>query len=65
VKVVNNILKIRNRQSRIIFTVHDEIVLDLHPDERELLKNLADAMEVATGFVVKEKEGKSYGEATD
>lgn len=65
VRVVNNLLKIRQRQSQVIFTVHDEIVLDLHPDERELLVNLAGAMEVATGFVVKEKEGKSYGEATD
>ena len=64
-------LKLRNlgapnasAMSKVIFTVHDEIVLDMHPDELQYADFLASAMEAVTGFAVKKKVGKNYEEAT-
>lgn len=54
-----------DRKSKVIFTVHDELVIDLHPSEFHVVPMLVDTMEAVTGFVVKSKEGVSYGEATD
>lgn len=51
--------------SRVIFTVHDEIIFDVHPAERRLIDLLARTVKAVTGFSVKIREGKSYGEATD
>lgn len=58
-------LEILCAQSRLIFTVHDEIVLDVHPDEKDVVQKLQVAMEEITGFVVKIKEGRTYSDATD
>lgn len=52
-------------RSRVIFTVHDEILFDVHPEERRVIDILARTVKAVTGFSVKVKEGKSYGEATD
>lgn len=51
-------------KSCVIFTVHDEIVIDAHPDDYTLVKSIVDSVMQETGFVMKLKEGKNYGEAT-
>lgn len=57
---------LRGKKSRVVFTVHDEIVVDVHPDEEvDLPGSLQSEMEASTGFVVKRKTGRSYGECTD
>jgi hypothetical protein len=53
------------QESKVIFTVHDEIVVDLHPMDSEYIEFLKNTMEAVTGFIVKTKEGNNYGEATD
>ena len=55
----------KDSKSKIIFTVHDEIVVDVHPEEEGIVGLMKKFIEASTGFVVKQKEGKSYGEATD
>lgn len=52
-------------KSKVIFTVHDEIVMDVSADESVVPENLKATIENETGFVVKLKRGKNYGEATD
>lgn len=52
-------------KSRLIFTVHDELVFDMHPDEHGLIEMIQVAIEYITGFVVKIKEGRTYSDATD
>lgn len=54
----------KNMQSRVIFTVHDELVIDMHPDDSEKIAELRELMEQKTKFVVKEKRGSNYDEAT-
>jgi len=53
------------RKSKFLFTVHDEMVFDIHPDELELCKLLPGLAEHVTGFVVKSNQGENYGECTD
>lgn len=65
---LHNILhvqRVKACQSKVIFPVHDELVVDLHPDEKDQSPGYIQQMERGTGFVVKSKTGKSYGEATD
>lgn len=61
---VHNLLK--DTKSCIIFPVHDELVLDIHPDDERdgIIEKIKHEMEsgVATGFVVNYKKGRSYGE---
>lgn len=57
-------------ESRIIFPVHDEIVIDLHPEEQHLVPQLRGLMADPPGYngrpklAVKSRIGKDYYEAT-
>ncbi len=64
VRATVNFLAEKKAQSRLIFTVHDELVLDMHPDDSEKISELVSKIERGTGFVVKEKRGLNYDEAT-
>ena len=57
-------LESMNAKSRVIFTVHDELVIDRHPSET-LLEDIQIQMQNVTGFIVKAKEALNYGDATD
>jgi DNA polymerase I-like protein with 3'-5' exonuclease and polymerase domains len=63
---VHGLLKAHSRGSCIIFPVHDELVLDIHPEDESagIITSIKTAMEtgVADGFVVNYKKGRSYGE---
>lgn len=52
------------RKSKLIFTVHDELVFDVHPAELDLQDELPREIEDSTKFVVKKKIGENYDEAT-
>ena len=52
---------LKNAKSKVIFEVHDELVIDAHPDEFELMEEVRKIMEY-DGHVVKMKKGRSYGE---
>ena len=52
-------------RSKIIFTVHDEIVIDCHPQELHLMNIVIEEVLKQTGFLMKRKEGKNYDEATN
>lgn len=58
----------QNRRSKIIFTVHDEIVIDLHREDNLLIPGvITHAMENSIGkyeFKVKSRNGSNYSEAT-
>ncbi len=56
---------LKDFKSMLIFTVHDELDIDLHPDERHIIDLLREAIENDTGFVVKAKVGRTYSDATD
>jgi hypothetical protein len=53
--------------SRVIFTVHDEIVIDAHPSDDDAVMRVVAAMERAAGqkdmYRVNVMKGKSYGDA--
>ena len=51
-------------KSRIIFTVYDELVLDMHPDDFALADQVRDIMQGVSGggWKVRVKHGRSYGE---
>lgn len=61
---VNRFLKENGHGTCVIFPVHDELVLDVHPDDEKLMDDVKRIMEtgVAQGFVVNYKKGGSYGE---
>lgn len=63
---VHSLLREHSRGSCIIFPVHDELVVDVHPVDEEagLPMGIVREMEsgVAQGFVVNFKKGRSYGE---
>lgn len=52
---------LRPLKSKIIFLVHDELVLDLHPEEENRIEEIRQTME-PVGHVVRAKKGKNYGE---
>lgn len=52
---------LRERKSKLEFMVHDELVVDLHPDELEIVEELKRLMELG-GNVVRAAQGRSYGE---
>lgn len=63
---VVNLLK--DRCSKVIFTVHDEIVIDLHPSEMHVVEEVEAAMrEPITGYFyeVKHKLGRNYRQASE
>jgi hypothetical protein len=51
-------------KSCIIFSVYDELVLDMHPDDFQEAEKIRDIMQGSAGggWKVKIKKGKSYGE---
>lgn len=57
-----------DKQSKVIFTVHDELVIDLHPEETVVPIVVHKIMEDVMGdqkFKVNIKKGRTYGDATD
>jgi hypothetical protein len=52
---------LRDKRTRLVFMVHDELVLDVHPDELGLVEEARKLME-RDGNAVKVKKGPSYGE---
>lgn len=52
---------LRGMKSKLIFTVHDELVIDAHPEEFEQMEMIRQAMQVG-GHVVKLKKGRTYGQ---
>lgn len=54
--------KLQGKLSCIIFSVHDELVIDCHPDEFALMEELIPLME-SDGYAVKMKAGNTYGDA--
>ncbi len=58
---------LKNKQSKIIFTVHDCVVLDFHRSEEDLLPKLKELLENPCPkykYKVKTKRGNDYGEAS-
>ena len=51
---------LRKLKSKAIFEVHDELVIDAHPDDFPWMDSIRKAMEV-DGHIVKMKKGSSYG----
>jgi DNA polymerase I-like protein with 3'-5' exonuclease and polymerase domains len=66
-KAINNVMKkMKNMKSKLVFTVHDEAVVDMHPDEFERDVEIKDEMEWAVDgyeFIVNIKSGRTYGQA--
>jgi DNA polymerase I len=59
---VNDFIKQEKLQSRIILTVHDELVFDVHKSELELMKNKVNELMVnAIPFPVKMETGMGVG----
>lgn len=54
-------------RTAVVFTVHDEVVIDAHPDEDDVIMTIVDEMRRAAGpsFAVKVKRGRNYGDASD
>ena len=52
--------RLRDAKSCIIFSVHDELVIDCHPEEIELMDELVPLLEL-DGYAVKKKVGDTYG----
>jgi DNA polymerase I-like protein with 3'-5' exonuclease and polymerase domains len=63
--LVRVVALLRGTLSRVIFTVHDELVVDMHPDDEAagLAERIVQEMQ-GTQFVVKAKKGRTYGDAT-
>jgi DNA polymerase I-like protein with 3'-5' exonuclease and polymerase domains len=55
---------LENTQSHVAFMVHDEIVLDIHEDDRYLIPELKEVFQnnKLGSFKANVKAGKSYGE---
>jgi len=62
----DELLRLSGFKSKIIFTVHDELVIDLHPNDEDRLQEIEDSMSSSSygTFVVKINKGKNYSEAT-
>jgi hypothetical protein len=52
---------LRTMKSRLIFVVHDEMVIDVHPDDVSRMDEIRMAAE-QDGYVVKVKKGTNYGQ---
>lgn len=70
VVALGNEMHSRHMKSKLMFTVHDEVDIDVHPDELTEMNGLARVMEqtaqdlMGIRFVVKVKIGKDYDEAS-
>ena len=52
---------LRSMKSKVIFEVHDELVIDAHPDEFDSMEEVRKLMQL-NGHVVKLKKGPNYGQ---
>jgi hypothetical protein len=52
---------LRSMKSKVIFEVHDELVIDVHPDEFGSMEDVRKTMQL-NGHVVKMKKGPNYGQ---
>ena len=55
-------------QSRLVLQVHDEVILEVHPDERDVIKkmtigNMKDAAELRVPLEVNVATGPSWAQA--
>jgi DNA polymerase-1 len=55
---------LREMKSKAIFEVHDELVIDVHPDDFGRMEDVRVAMEY-NGHAVKMKKGPSYGQQSN
>jgi len=55
---------LRSMQSKVIFEVHDELVIDTHPDDFGRMEDVRKLMQM-DGHVVKLKKGPNYGLQTE
>jgi hypothetical protein len=58
---------LKERCSKVIFTVHDEIVIDLHPSETDLVRKVEAVMREPIAdyrYEVKSRTGRNYEEAS-
>lgn len=55
---------LRSMKSKLSFAVHDEIVIDVHPDDFSRMDDIRRSMEI-DGHVVKMKKGRTYGQQAD
>jgi DNA polymerase I-like protein with 3'-5' exonuclease and polymerase domains len=58
---------LRQLKSKMIFTVHDELVVDMHPDEFSFVQKIKEAMENAVGGIslsVGVNSGDDYEQAS-
>ena len=51
---------LRSMKSKLIFTVHDELVIDVHPEEFGMIEEFRRVAQI-DGHVIKVKKGSSYG----
>ena len=67
-EALNSVVELlKERCSKVIFTVHDEIVIDLHPSEVNIVDEISNLMrEPISGYhyEVKHKMGRNYAEAS-
>lgn len=66
--LVRVVAYLREKRSKVIFTVHDELDIDMHPEEgKEMLvvKSLMEAPVEGFTFRANLKRGRTYGDATD
>jgi len=62
---------LQDKKSVMLFTVHDELVIDMHPDEMEYLDEMRDIMELGSARLfgmrlkVKVKSGLNYWDQND
>lgn len=67
VRRTNKLMRHLGLKSKIIFMVHDELVIDMHPNEEDMMPEIVETMAIGPygEFVVKMKKGANYAEATD
>lgn len=58
------LLYLERLRSKLIFTVHDELAFDVHPDEVNDVMTICNAIELKTKYAVKFKLGDNYDQAT-
>lgn len=58
------VLKQMMAKTKLIFTVHDELVLDVHPEELYILSVIRNKIEKETSAVIRIKKGNNYEEAS-
>jgi len=52
---------LRDRESKVIFMVHDELVIDVHPTDNTIIDSMRATME-SYGHSVSVERGPNYGQ---